>query len=378
MILIYDRSIKIMKHWKNYIELDFSNPLITKYVTKDTLFFDIETTGFSPSNSQLYLIGCVYQSEDLLVTEQYFAETKVDEKLILIKFLSLLENYQTLISFNGSGFDLPYLKAKCETYQLTASFLKKEHLDLFKIVSSFKFLLKLPNYKQKSIETFLGIHRQDSFDGGQLISIYQEYLKSPNEQQEFFLKQHNYEDIIGMLDLLPILSYQELFLGGYSIASIKSNSFTDFEGNTQKELIFSLKNKIPVPKPVSCSYQEFYFTCHDSVSNLSVRLYEGERKFFFENYQDYYYLPKEDTAIHKDLASFVEKKYRKKATASTCYTKKSSIFLPQYEEILQPAFRENRNDKVSYFELSETFISSDNQMHDYISHILKQLSHQKE
>ena len=30
--------------------------------------------------------------------------------------------------------------------------------------------------KQKSIEQFLGVHREDKYNGGQLIDVYREYL----------------------------------------------------------------------------------------------------------------------------------------------------------------------------------------------------------
>ena len=61
---------------------------------------------------------------------------------------------------------------------------------------------------------------------------------------------------------------------------------------------------------------------------LFLPVYSGELKYFYPNPSDYYYLPLEDCAMHKSVASFVEKEYRKKATAATCYTKKTGTFLP--------------------------------------------------
>ena len=87
--------------------------------------------------------------------------------------------------------------------------------------------------------------------------------------------------------------------------------------------------------------------------------------------KDYYYLPKEDIAIHKSVASFVDKEYREKAKASNCYNRKEGEFLPQYEEIMHPEFRKEYKDKVRYFELTTDFISSDIMLRRYISHIFK-------
>ena len=366
-----------MQKWTNTFPLDTQNELLMQIFTEDALFFDIETTGFSPATTQLYLIGCAKRHGEKIIIEQFFAETPEDERTILSCFLELLTNYQTIITFNGIGFDIPYIKTKCDTYDLQEHFADKDYIDLFKIVSSLKFLLKLPNYKQKTIEQFLGIAREDIFDGGQLINVYKEYVKHPSEYQMYFLKQHNYEDVLGMLDLLPVLSYSNFLKGGYTITSVESNIYTDYEGNSQKELLFFMKNDIPVPTRVSYGYQEFYLTCNGENSKLSVRLFEGALKYFFANYKDYYYLPDEDIAIHKDVASSVDKAFRKKATASTCYTKKASIFLPQYQPIIEPAFYKERKDKTSYFELSEEFIDSNELLRNYIDHILKLMTKQK-
>jgi len=366
-----------MQKWTNTVPLDNGNQLIQQIFTENALFFDIETTGFSPASTQVYLIGCAKRCDDSVIIEQFFAETPDEEEIILKAFLRLLENYQTLITFNGIGFDIPYLKAKCDTFHLKENFADKDYIDLFKIVSSLKFLLKLPNYKQKTIETFLGIDREDVFDGGQLINVYQEYINRPSEYQMYFLKQHNYEDVLGMLDLLPVMSYSNLLKGGYTILSVASNVYKDYDGHSQKELIFSLENDIRVPTRVSYGCDDFYLICNGSDTKLSVKLYDGTLKYFFENYQDYYYLPEEDTAVHKDVASSVDKAYRKKATASTCYTKKTSIFLPQRQAIVEPAFHKERKDKVSYFELSDDFIDSNHMLHKYIDHVFALMSKQK-
>ena len=169
------------------------------------------------------------------------------------------------------------------------------------------------------------------------------------------------------------MSYLSILKGNVSLISIESNTFTDYEGILQKELIFSLRNEVSVPERISYHLDSFYLICNHTSTKLSVRLYEGELKYFFQNYKDYYYLPKEDIAIHKDIASSVDKTHRKKATASTCYIKKHSIFLPQYELLIEPAFFLQRNDHLSYFELSEEFITSEKLVLNYINHIFTQI-----
>jgi hypothetical protein len=84
--------------------------------------------------------------------------------------------------------------------------------------------------------------------------------------------------------------------------------------------------------------------CYDSHS-LTVRipLYLGEFYHFYKDYRNYYYLPKEDMAVHKSVGSYVDREYRRQATASTCYTKKNGCFFPlpaAFDETI-PLFREN-------------------------------------
>ena len=49
---------------------------------EDMVFFDIETTGFSPNNTILYLIGCAYYSNNSWNLIQWFADDNTSEKKI--------------------------------------------------------------------------------------------------------------------------------------------------------------------------------------------------------------------------------------------------------------------------------------------------------
>lgn len=64
------------------------------------------------------------------------------------------------------------------------------------------------------MELFLGIDREDIYNGGELISFYHEYVRFHNEEQEKALLLHNEEDLKGMLELLPILAYYDTLNSG--------------------------------------------------------------------------------------------------------------------------------------------------------------------
>lgn len=351
-----------------YIKQDM---LTDQIFDEHSIFFDIETTGFSPKQSSLYMIGCAARSEGKICIDQFFAENPSEEKMVISAFLDVLKQYDTIISFNGVGFDIPYLKAKCDFYQLPENLRDYNYLDIFKSVSELKFLLKLPNYKQKSIEAFLGINREDRQTGGELINVYLDYVKNPDEKAYELLHLHNYEDVIGMIDLLPVLSYLELFNGQYAILSTRIDTYHTFTGKTGTELIITMANDYPVPKRISHKLNDFYLMISQERTSIRVPIFEGELHYFYPDYKNYYYLPKEDMAVHKSVSSYVDKEFREPASAANCYTRKSGSFLPQQRNIMKPEFLKQYRDKTSYFEVTDDFCSSDIMLRRYVDHILK-------
>ena len=351
-----------------YIKQD---PLPDLIFHDHSIFFDIETTGFSPASSTLYMIGCARKNGKYICIDQFFAEKPEEECLVLNAFLEILNQYDTIISFNGIGFDVPFLKAKCDRYDIPEHFKEFNYLDIFKSVSELKFLLKLPNYKQKTIETFLGLARDDKQTGGELINVYHDYVKHPSEEAYHLLHLHNYEDVIGMIDLLPVLSYLEIFNGQYTLLSTRIDTYHAFDGTSGQELIITMQNDYPVPKRISHKLANFYLMISKTRTSIRVPIYEGELHYFYPNYKDYYYLPQEDMAIHKSVASYVDKDFRENARASNCYSRKSGAFLPQSESVMQPEFRKEYKDKISYFELTDDFCASDVMLRRYVDHILK-------
>ncbi len=366
-----------MKHTQKkelYIRQD---ALTDQLFDEHSIFLDIETTGFSPASSYVYLIGCAFRNGKYIYVDQYFAENTTEEQQILSAFMETLEKYDTIISFNGVGFDVPYLKAKCDFHGLQESFKKKTYLDIFKSVSDMKFLLRLPNYKQKTIEEFLCLTRDDTQTGGDLINVYREYIRHPSPEASSLMHLHNYEDVVHMIDILPILSYMEIFNGQYTILSTRIDSYHAYDGTCGQELIITMQNDYPVPKRISLKQGGFYLMISKSRTSIRVPVFEGELHYFYPNYKDYYYLPEEDMAVHKSVAAYVDKNYRENAHASNCYTRKSGAFLPQYASIMQPEFRQEHKDKVSYFELTDDFCASDIMIRRYIDHILKYMSSSK-
>ncbi len=340
--------------------------------TEESIFFDIETTGFSPKQTSLYLIGCARRIGDTLYLDQFFAEQPAEEECILTAFFRLLQPGQTIITYNGIGFDIPYLKAKCSQYDIPEPFSGFSYLDMFKSVSKLKHIFHLENYRQKTIEKYLDIPRDDLYSGGELIEIYHTYTGNADEKLLELLLLHNYEDVLGMIDLLPMLSYTHIFQGKFQkISSVELCDCKNYDGTFGKELLISIVPDYPLPKKISCRAGDVYLTGDQDNIRLVIPVVLDALKYFYPNYKDYYYLPEEDTAIHKSVAAYVDKEHREQARASTCYTRKKSLFLPQFRKnFLAPAFYHDYGDRQSYFEYSDSFQNDSKLLKEYVKHLL--------
>lgn len=336
----------------------------------EILFIDIETTGFTAASSNLYLIGCAYFKEGNWQIRQWFAQSPEEEAELIKSFFSFAADYTYLLHFNGNNFDLPYLTQKAKAYELPYSFERFEGIDIYRRVSAYKSFLKLPNCKQKTIEYFLGINREDTYSGGDLISVYQDYTNSQDYNLYRTLLQHNSDDIKGMLEILPILSYYDLFNFPVTAKKVQANYYNDIHGIPRKELLMKLTFDSPLPMPVSCMAKGCHFKGEGTEGTLIIPIYEEELKYFYANFKDYYYLPTEDQALHKTIASYVDKEYREKATASNCYTRKFGTYLPQWDALVNPFFKRDYKSNEMFFELTDDIKRNRELFSEYASHIL--------
>lgn len=367
-----------MKTFTDDLSMDaISYPLEQIGNLNDILFVDIETTGFSARTSSLYEIGCICFEENTPKLIQYFAEKPEEEKQILEAFFTLCKEHSILIHYNGNTFDIPFMKAKAGQYGLEHPFDRMEGVDIFKRISPYKKILGLENCKQKTVEQFLDIVREDQYNGGQLIEIYHDYCKKPSAETEELLILHNRDDMKGMLKLLPVLTYADIFLQPFRVVKVQANHYVDEVGNARDEVLMKIRFSAPFPKPIAMNKADCYFSAGESEGFLKVPLYHEEMKYFYANYKDYYYLPLEDVALHKSVAAFVDKNHRRQAKASNCYTRKESLYLPQWDILFTPIFKRAYDDTLCFFELTEEMKKQPELFRQYALHILDMMAHSK-
>ncbi|MBQ9863122.1 MAG: ribonuclease H-like domain-containing protein [Lachnospiraceae bacterium] len=353
-------------------DISLEYPLENIAPLNEILFIDIETTGFSARTANLYLIGCLYYDNGWK-TKQFFAQTYSEEQEILNEFFSFAKEFKTLIHYNGNNFDIPFILGKCKEHSLEYNFDGFNGIDIYRRISPYKTFLKLESCKQKVVEAFLEIKREDEFTGGDLIGLYHEYVKTKDPDLRKFLLLHNFEDVKGMLELLPILAYCNLFSSKLTVTKVSANYYEDESGASNSEIIMLFEYPVKIKKPVSFLYDKCYISLSDNQGMLKVPLYDEEMRYFYANYKDYYYLPAEDIALHKSVSSFVSKENREQAKAENCYTRKHSKFLPEWDALVTPFFKRNYSSKELFFELTDERRTDRELFSQYASHVLEHM-----
>ncbi|MCH5267844.1 MAG: ribonuclease H-like domain-containing protein [Lachnospiraceae bacterium] len=355
------------------------------------LFFDIETTGLSPRTSSLYLIGTIhYQpSSGQFQLTQWFADNSRSEREIVMAFLEQLEHFECLCHFNGRTFDISYILQKCDKYDLSVSShcekIFSDHsqttsLDLLIALRPLKKAFGLPHCTQKDFENWCGVCREDKYNGGQLIEVYSQYrqdlLLHPEAapEKEKLLLLHNHDDLLGMLSVAELLAYRHCLTLKKETPAMISSAYIHTLDLSEHILQIGFSLPVSVPKEITLngkypcvtqdseneSLPDCRVTLSDNTGVLSLPIRQDTLKYFIPDYKNYYYLPEEDTAIHCSVAEFVDSQHRKKATAATCYLRKTGLFIPSLTPKLNlsdtPVFFKEYKDKLSYLSLSEEFI----------------------
>lgn len=356
-----------------------NNPIITGIapldnLTKlapadDILFFDIETTGLSKKLNHIYLIGCGYYTDEGLNIIQWFAENEYDEVNVLKAFIDFSSSFSYLVNYNGKSFDIPFTTERMNKHGLSMPELTS--IDLYTFTKPLKKLLSLNDLTQKSIEAFLNVKRDDKYNGGELITVYRDYISdiSPSDKKDnnlHLLLLHNKEDVQNMHVIVKILDYEQITSSSITYTNHVIKQFTDYNGNVSNELIIhGLHNS-----KISRGFNTFknseigsYIMTFSNSGEVKIRIPIINTTLFYylANYKDYYYLPAEDMCILKSMAGGVLKENRINATKDTCKVSLSSSFVPIFSELYDNnmhLFRSTYKSKQKFIRLDD-FQNSD-------------------
>ena len=240
---------------------------------------DIETTGLNPSQSHFVLGGLVVPDSPGKRATQFLSESADEEITLLHTYLSELKDLDVLISYNGDHFDLPFLIRRLRRYHISAKELFLCHsFDLYQILNRFSMLRKLlPNLKQKTVETFLGLwaERSDEISGAESVELYHRFLKTGNQAVRDIILLHNRDDIIQLSRLMKVLEkldlHEIMFHTGFPVTHQGMKVF--IKGiRFQKDslLISGVHKNIPIDYRCYQATHEAVFSAKDGEFTLKI------------------------------------------------------------------------------------------------------------
>ena len=251
--------------------------LAAGYDREKILQFDLETTGLSPKNSFIYIIGINLLIDGAWHILQLFNDDGRSEPDMLRCFMELCKGKTTLVHFNGDTFDIPFVRGRMEKIRNSLGITIPDEMsslnsvDLLKEIRPFKYALGLPNVRQKTVEQYLGIHREDQYNGGQLIDVYLSYLSSGSRRNRDLVLLHNRDDMEGMFHLARMHALTTLTTGEFTIGAPSMNQ----QGNCLY-LTLPLTPDNPLPQPLVTTGCGATLRCEGSNSSLTLPIYVGE------------------------------------------------------------------------------------------------------
>ena len=167
------------------------------------LFIDTETTGLAGgTGTYAFLVGTgTFETGDVFVVTQYFMRDLDEEPALLAALAPVLARATALVTFNGSGFDLPLLETRFVLARRRwPSALP--HLDLLRPARRV-WTACMPDCRLATLERdVLGLVREDDVYGSLIPALYFDFLRSRRAGPLARVFAHNRDDILSLAVLL--------------------------------------------------------------------------------------------------------------------------------------------------------------------------------
>jgi uncharacterized protein YprB with RNaseH-like and TPR domain len=168
------------------------------------LFLDIETAGLS-ANTYLFLVGMMYSNHHGFHVEQVFARDYTEEKGVLLHVFETLLRFDTVVTYNGATFDLPFIRTRMAVHRLP-ELPPVGSVDLLH-ASRRAFREVLPNCRLVTVEQHLrGAGRVDDIPSRFIPRAYHEFVRTKDARIMRNVAYHNRMDLFTMAVILNHLS----------------------------------------------------------------------------------------------------------------------------------------------------------------------------
>lgn len=232
----------------------------------------------------------------------WLSEKESDEYDILEALGKYLPGHDTVITFNGQSYDVPFLGKKFSAYGLSDPLAGMKPRDLFREYRPLKTVLGLPSGKLVDYDEYIRMHTEP----GSGSSIENEWLPDISSGEDL-----STADAVRTLRILGFDAVLELLHGSFD--SVQAEALEDL-------VMFRIRTLRSMPCRISFHDGPFHLTASGRTAALSSRIEDGRIRFYHSDINNYIYLPHEGYAVYKTMAEFVDKSHRKKATRETCYT----------------------------------------------------------
>ena len=167
------------------------------------LFIDTETTGLSGgAGTVAFLVGAGHCVGDSFVIHQFLMREYADEPELVDRLATLMEDFDSVCTFNGRNFDMPLLESRFTMCRMRHRWRDLENLDLL-YPARRAWKLRLGSCKLARIETeILGLQRHGDLPGSEVPGRYFEFLRTGDEALLRDIIDHNRQDIATLATLL--------------------------------------------------------------------------------------------------------------------------------------------------------------------------------
>lgn len=249
-------------------------------------FLTMTATGHYWRTSYIRELSFVIQEADGFSQTRCLTENEPDEYDLLEKLPSLLGSFDTLYTFNGTAFVLPYLARKYHAYRLEDRdpFVpyrsEGKNVDLLRTLRPFEQILGLPSLRLRDFNQFFKL--EDSCCDAALLAA------------------------------VSVLSFYKRQLKA-SPSDVTARLEDGF-------LILRVTYDQPFPAPLSYRDDITHVRYDGHELHLAVPVKDGCVRLYYPDYENYDYLPAEGYAVHKSLSAFISASHRVKAEKTTCYS----------------------------------------------------------
>jgi len=167
------------------------------------LFLDTETTGLSGgSGTVAFMIGLGFIKDNSFHVHQYFISRLSHEEGMLELVQNIVNQYDTIISYNGKTFDIPLLNTRFLMNHQHPFHPDLSHIDLLHHSRNL-WKYSQENCKLTTLERDkLGFEREEDIPGELIPGVYFEYIRLNRVDMLTQVFIHNRWDIITMLAIL--------------------------------------------------------------------------------------------------------------------------------------------------------------------------------